>query len=121
MKPNAKSFKRPVIAFAAAALCVAAGSAPAAAQSERCADLYNRVMGLYQTAPYSPEYSRISAYYNSRCLTGPSAGPAYPTPYQAPYQSYQEPVALFPGAVIVGGGSQGDYGYRRGGEGGYYR
>ena len=83
MKPTARSFKRPVLAFAAVALCVAAGSVPAAAQSERCTDLYGRVIALYQAAPYSREYSRMANYYNSRCLAGgPSVGPGYPGPYQ---------------------------------------
>jgi hypothetical protein len=102
MKPNANSFKRSAIAFAAVAFYVVAGSAPASAQSERCTDLYGHVMGLYQTAPYSPEYSRLSAYYSSRCLMGSSAGPAYYAPYQAPYASYQQPVVVDPGAIIGG-------------------
>jgi hypothetical protein len=85
MKATVRSFKGP-IAFAAVALCAAAGSAPAAAQSERCTDLHGRVIALYQTAPYSPEYGRMANYYSSRCLAGgPSAGPGYPGPYQNPY------------------------------------
>jgi hypothetical protein len=89
MKPNAKSFKRSALAFAAVAFCIAASSAPAAAQSERCTDLYNRVMALYQDAPYSPEYSRVADYYSSRCLAGgPSASPGYFGPYQRPYPGY---------------------------------
>lgn len=83
MKPTVSSFKGPVLAFAAAALCIAAGSGPAAAQSERCMDLYGRVIALYQTAPDSFEYGRMANYYSSRCLAGgPSAGPGYPGPYQ---------------------------------------
>lgn len=86
MKPTVRSFKGPVLALAAVALCVVAGSAPAAAQSERCMDLYGRVMALYQTVPYSPEYSRMANYYSSRCVVGgPSANPDYPDPYQRPY------------------------------------
>ena len=72
-------------------------------------------MALYQADPYSPEYSRISGYYNSRCLAnGPSAGAAYPGSYQTPYPAYQQPVAIFPGVSIVGRGYSGDddYDYR---------
>jgi hypothetical protein len=86
MKSTERSFKGPVFAFAAIALCVVAGSAPAAAQSGRCTDLYSRVMSLYQTAPYSPEYSQMANYYSSRCLVGgQSASPGYPGPYRTPY------------------------------------
>ena len=84
MKPTERSFKGPVLAFATVALCIAASSVPAAAQSERCTDLHGRVIALYQTAPYSPEYSRMANYYSSGCLAGgPSAGPDYPA-YQTP-------------------------------------
>jgi len=87
MKPNARSFKGPALALAAIALVVAAGSTPAAAQSERCTHLYGRAMALYQAAPYSNEYSQMANYYTSRCLAGsPSAGPGY-DPYQRnPYR-----------------------------------
>jgi len=115
MNVNAKSFKRPALAVAVIALYAAAGSAPVMAQSEHCSDLYSRVMALYQADPYSPEYSRISGYYNSRCLAnGPSAGAAYPGSYQTPYPAYQQPVAIFPGVSIVGRGYSGDddYDYR---------
>jgi hypothetical protein len=86
MRSNTKRLRRPALASALIALCVAAGSAPSAAQSERCTDLYSRVMVLYQTGPYSPEYSRMANYYSARCLVGgPSADPGYPDPYQRPY------------------------------------
>ena len=86
MKSTVRSFKEPVLAFAAVALCVVAGSVPAAAQSERCTDLYGRVIALYQTAPYSAEYSRMANYYSSRCLAGgPSASSSYYGQYQNPY------------------------------------
>jgi hypothetical protein len=88
MKPNLRSLKRPAIAFAVGALCLAAGAPPAAAQSERCVDLYNRVMALYQTAPQSYEYNRVANYYSGRCLTGSSPIPGYPGPYQRPYSGY---------------------------------
>jgi hypothetical protein len=89
MKPNAKSFRWLAVATTAVALCVAAGSVPAAAQSERCVDLYNRVIALYQTAPQSYEYNRMASYYGARCLAGgPSASPGYSGPYQRPYPGY---------------------------------
>ena len=71
------SLKQPVIMLAAVALCAAAGSTPALAQSESCVDQYNRVAALYQTAPLSPEYSQMAAAYNARCLTGVPVAPAY--------------------------------------------
>ena len=85
MKPNTKSFRRLALATTAVAFCIAAGSAPVAAQSEHCVDLYNRVMALYQTAPQSYEYNRVASYYSARCLvTGPLARPGYSGPYQRP-------------------------------------
>lgn len=71
------SLKPPAIMLAAVALCAAAGSAPALAQSESCLDQYNRVTALYQTAPLSPEYSQMAAAYSARCVPGAAAGPAY--------------------------------------------
>jgi len=71
------SLKQPAIMLAAVALCAAAGSAPALAQSGSCVDEYNRVTALYQTAPLSPEYSQVAAAYSARCLGGASAGLAY--------------------------------------------
>ena len=71
------SLKQPAIMLAAVALCAAAGSAPALAQSESCVDQYNRVTALYRTAPLSPEYSQITAAYNARCVAGAPAAPAY--------------------------------------------
>ena len=69
------SLKQPAIVLAAIALCAAAGSAPALAQSESCVDQYNRVTALYQTAPLSPEYGQMAAAYSARCLAGVSAAP----------------------------------------------
>ncbi len=115
MESTSILLKRPATLVAAVALCVAAGSVSASAQSENCVDLYNRVAGIYQTAPYSAEYSQMNAYYNSRCLTARSAGPAYPGPYyaqypyqaqytsQTPYPVYQQPAPVDPGAIILGG------------------
>jgi hypothetical protein len=72
------SLKQPAIMLAAVALCAAAGSAPALAQSESSSvDQYNRVTALYQTAPLSPEYSQMAAAYGARCLAGAPAAPAY--------------------------------------------
>ncbi len=97
------SLKRIVAAFAAFALCATAAAPPALAQGESCGDLYNRVMWLYQNAPQSAEYAQTSGYYTARCV-GPSAGPAYPQPYQAPPQGYyQAPQPVDPTAAIVGG------------------
>ena len=73
------SLKQPAIMLAAVALCAAVGSAPVLAQSGSCADQYNRVTALYQTAPLSPEYNQMAAAYSARCLAGASAAqpPAY--------------------------------------------
>jgi hypothetical protein len=71
------SLKQPAIMLAAVALCAAAGSAPALAQSGSCVDEYNRVTALYQTAPLSPEYSQMAAAYSARCLAGAAAAPPY--------------------------------------------
>ena len=46
-------------------------------QSGSCADQYNRVTALYQTAPLSPEYGQMAANYSARCLAGAPAAPAY--------------------------------------------
>lgn len=94
------SLKQPSIIIAAAALSVALGSAPASAQ-ESCGNLYNQVMRTYQTqGPQSQQYASVSNYYSERCLSGSSAAPSYPYPYQAPY-AYQQPVD--PGAAFLGG------------------
>jgi len=98
------SFRQPAIALAAVAFClVTADYTPVAAQAPNCVDLYNQVMALYQTAPQSPQYNQMSAYYAASCLGGPSAGPAYPAPYAAPYPQYQQPAPIDPGAAILGG------------------
>lgn len=118
------SFKHPAIALAAAAFCVAAASAPASAQSPNCGEIYNRLMGLYQVAPQSPEYAEMSAVYSANCLGGPSAGPAYQGPYPAPGPYYQQPAPVDPGAAVVGGiiggviggALEGDRGHRREGD-----
>ena len=87
-----------VIAGAAGALLIAAGSLPAAAQYapyENCGDLYNRTMATYQTyGPQSPQYAQMLDYYGARCLAGSSAPPVY---------SYVQPAPIAPGAAIVGG------------------
>ena len=69
------SLKQPAIMLAAVALCAAVGSAPVLAQSGSCADQYNRVTALYQTAPLSPAYNQMAAAYSARCLAGASAAP----------------------------------------------
>lgn len=94
------SFKQPSITIAAAALCLAMGSASVSAQ-ESCGNLYNQVMRTYQTqGPQSQQYARISNYYSARCLSGSSTAPTSAYPYQTPY-AYQQPVD--PGAAFLGG------------------
>jgi hypothetical protein len=75
------SFKRPITAVAAAALCVVAGSASVSAQ-ENCAFMYQRVMEAYQAQ--SPYYSRMINHYNARCLSG-SSQPAWGDDYRQHY------------------------------------
>jgi hypothetical protein len=75
-------------------LCATINPAPAAAQTPNCADMYNRVMQVYQAAPLSPEYAQMSTTYTARCLGAPAAS-AYP--------SYGYPAAANP--------SPSDYGY----------
>ncbi len=125
--------------FLAAAVVVAvgaAGSTPASAQSPNCGDLYNHLMGLYQAAPQSPEYSQMSAFYSANCVAGASAAPAYAPYYQPPSYGYAEPDYPYYGgygyAVPVGvgiglgfgrgfhhdGGFQGGGGHGGGGQGG---
>lgn len=104
------------MAVAAVALGIAASAAPATAQTaERCADLYGGVIALYQTAPFSADYTRASAFYAGRCLTNSAGGPAAVAPYQVP--SEQQPVAVFSGQVVVDGVRQSDDGDRD--DGGY--
>src|SRR6266481_1306100 len=80
--------------FVTAAVVVAvgaAGSTAASAQSPNCGDLYSHLMGLYQAAPQSPEYSQMSAFYSANCLAGASDAPAYAPYYQPPSYGYAEP------------------------------
>jgi hypothetical protein len=84
--------KHAALGAATLALCAAAGSAPASAQSMSCPDMYNQVMAVYRTAPLSPEYSQLAGAYSDRCLTGASAAPAYPgQAYRAPAPVYLAP------------------------------
>src|SRR5260370_36501062 len=80
-----------ILAAAVVVAVGAAGSTPASAQSPSCGDLYNHLMGLYQAAPQSPEYSQMSAFYSATCLAGASAAPAYAPYYQPPSYGYAEP------------------------------
>jgi hypothetical protein len=53
-----------------------------------CANMYGRVMALYQAAPLSPAYNQTAAAYSASCLAGTSAAPLYMQTYvQAPYYS----------------------------------
>ena len=69
------SLKQAAVALAAVAFCTLQVSSPASEQYESCAGIYSRVMALYQTAPYSPDYNQLSASYSSRCLGGMVAAP----------------------------------------------
>jgi hypothetical protein len=56
---------------------LAAGALPASAQT--CTDLYNRMMGTYQSAgPGSPQYAEMLNRYNARCAasSAPVGAPA---------------------------------------------
>jgi hypothetical protein len=111
MNLNARLLMRAAMVGAAVTLGISVSAAPAVAQStERCTDLYNRVIELYQAAPFSTEYGRTSAYYVGRCLTSSAASPAVAAPYQVPYE--QQPVALFSGQIVVDGIARSDDGDR---------
>jgi hypothetical protein len=121
---------KPVMAIAAAALCLGGGAVSASAQ-QSCAAYYNQVMAAYQSpGPGSPQYNQMASDYSARCLSGAAAAPnpgyyqapytysqyqapyAYPQ-YQAPY-AYSQPVAVDPvdaivGAAIVGSALGGAY------------
>ena len=64
------SSRKSVAAMIAGMLLLAA--LPASAQRS-CPDLYNRLMGAYQSG--SPQYAEMLNNYNARC-TGAAAGPA---------------------------------------------
>jgi hypothetical protein len=115
---------KPVLAIAAAALCIGGGAATASAQ-QSCANYYNQVMGAYQTmGPGSPQYNQMASDYSARCLSGAAAAPN-PAYYQSAPYGYAQPVPVDPaaaivGAAIVGGAVAGaldnnDHGYDRGG------
>ena len=71
------------------ALCVGFDAASAEAQAVNCIDLYNRVLEIYRSTPFSPEYNQIAAAYGANCLAGTSAAPAnYPPNYQPTYGGY---------------------------------
>ncbi len=78
------------LAGATLAICASIDPAPAAAQAVNCADMYGRVMALYQAAPLSPAYNQMAAAYAASCLAGTSAAPIYMQTYvQAPaYPTY---------------------------------
>jgi hypothetical protein len=61
-----------IVAVVGVSVVLHAGAA--AAQPVDCGDLYNRMMGLYQSAPQSPEYAQMYAAYNSSCAGGGPAG-----------------------------------------------
>jgi hypothetical protein len=92
------SLKHAALTAAAFALCAGVNPAPAAAQTANCANMYNGVMQLYQTAPQSPEYAQMAATYSASCV-GASAGPIYP-PAAGP--GYPGPASYAPGYVAPG-------------------
>ena len=87
------SLKLAGLAGATLALCALIDPAPVAAQTVNCADMYGRVMALYQAAPLSPAYNQMAAAYAASCLTGAYAAPIYMQTYvQAPaYPTYDYP------------------------------
>ena len=95
------SLKLAALAGAIVVLCTSIDPAPVAAQAVNCADMYGRVMALYQTAPLSPAYIQVAATYSASCLAGRPAAqvymqtyvqaPAYPTyAYYPPYYGYAD-------------------------------
>jgi hypothetical protein len=88
------SLKLVALAGATLALCALVDPAPAAAQAVSCADMYGRVMTLYQAAPLSPAYTQMAAAYSASCLTGASAAPVYlQTNVQAPASPTYSPAS----------------------------
>jgi hypothetical protein len=76
-----------------------------------CADMYGRVMALYQTVPLSPAYNQMAAAYSASCLAGTSAAPVYlqtyvQAPYYQPYSDYPSSYYAGPAYPYYGG-----YGY----------
>jgi len=130
------------IAIGAVALSAVLSSTAVQAQ-ESCPSMYNRMMGIYQANPYSPEYAQMLPYYNSHCASGASYQPSQPQPYPGPaYSQYQQPeyqqpapygygpapidpAAAIVGAAIIGGAIAADGDYRGqdnwGGRGGWRR
>jgi len=87
------SLKLSAMAGATLVLCASIDPAPTAAQAVNCADMYGRVMALYQAAPLSPAYNQMAAAYSASCLAGTSAAPVYlqtnvQAPYYPPYSYY---------------------------------
>ena len=100
------SLRHAALGAATLALFAAAVSAPAAAQTGNCNDIYNQVMAVYRTAPLSPEYSQLASAYSAGCLTGATAAPAYPgQAYRAPAPVYLAPSYGYAPAAYP------DYGY----------
>jgi uncharacterized membrane protein YgcG len=80
------SLKLAAMAGATLVLCASFDPAPAAAQAVNCADMYGRVMAMYQAAPTSPSYNQMAAAYSASCLAGTPAAQVYMQTYvQAPY------------------------------------
>jgi hypothetical protein len=105
------SLKLAAMAGATLALCASIDPAPAAAQAANCADMYGRVMALYQAAPQSPAYNQMAAAYGASCLAGTPAAQVYMQTYvqaQAyPTYAYYPPYYGYADYPYYGGG----YGY----------
>jgi hypothetical protein len=106
------SLKLVALAGATLALCTLIDPAPVAAQGTTCADLYSRVVALYQTAPLSPAYNQMAAAYVTSCLPRTAAAPVYPQTYvQAPYYpTYDDPASNY-GYAEPAYPDYGGYGY----------
>jgi hypothetical protein len=91
------------LSAAAIALCAVIDPAPAAAQAPNCGDMYNRLLQVYQMAPQSIDYARMSASYSASCV-GPSAGSAYPSASYPAAAGYGYSPAYVYGAPSGGAG-----------------
>jgi hypothetical protein len=91
------SLKHAALTAAAFAPCAGVNPMPAAAQAPNCANMYNGVMQLYQTAPQSLEYAQMAAIYSASCV-GSSADPIYPL---AAGLGYSGPPTDIPQATLL--------------------
>ena len=105
------ALKLAAVAGATLALSASINPAPVAAQAMNCADMYSRVMALYQTAPLSPAYNQMAAAYVASCLPT-SAAPVYPQTYvQSYYPTYSSYPSSYYGYAEPNYPNYGSYGY----------